>query len=139
MMMNSERRRKEIYTYQAPWLVYAMNWSVRMDNRFRLAVGSFLEDYTNKIEVVQLNEDKGEFETKGITIIQFDDKHSLFTLLPLPIQLPYILKQAPLIIRIQPQKSCGIQTKVAALQISSVQPAITFACGKLNLTRLKSN
>ena len=69
----AERRRKEIYTYQAPWLIYSMNWSVRVDQKFRLAVGSFLEDYTNKIEIVQLNEDKGEFETKGISF-QFQQK-----------------------------------------------------------------
>ena len=33
-------KRKEIYTYTAPWLIYGMNWSVRADQRFRLAVGS---------------------------------------------------------------------------------------------------
>jgi len=62
----AESRRKEIYTYQAPWLIFAMNWSVRHDQRFRLALGSFLEDYTNKIEIVQLNEESGEFESKGV-------------------------------------------------------------------------
>jgi WD repeat-containing protein 68 len=64
--MSAESRKKEIYTYQAPWLLYSMNWSVRPDYRFRLAIGSFLDDYTNKVEVVQLNEDNGEFEIKGI-------------------------------------------------------------------------
>ena len=43
-----ELRKKEIYTYPAPWLIYGMAWSVRPDQKFRLAVGSFLEDYTNK-------------------------------------------------------------------------------------------
>jgi len=42
-----------------------MNWSVRADHKFRLAIGSFLEDYTNKVEVVQLNEERGDFEIKG--------------------------------------------------------------------------
>ena len=37
-------KRKEIYTYQAPWLIYGMNWSVRADQRFRLAIGSFEEE-----------------------------------------------------------------------------------------------
>ena len=36
-------KRKEIYKYEAPWTVYAMNWSMRPDKRFRLAVGSFVE------------------------------------------------------------------------------------------------
>ncbi|KAF2985088.1 hypothetical protein EK904_000357 [Melospiza melodia maxima] len=34
---------------QAPWTVYAMNWSVRPDKRFRLALGSFVEEYNNKV------------------------------------------------------------------------------------------
>jgi len=40
-MGDSAPKRKEIYTYQAPWLIYGMNWSVRADQRFRLAIGSF--------------------------------------------------------------------------------------------------
>ena len=39
-------KKKEIYTYEAPWLVYGMNWSVRRGgSEFRLAIGSFLEEY----------------------------------------------------------------------------------------------
>jgi len=64
-MNEAERRRKEIYTYQANWMIYALGWCVRPDRRFRLALGSFLEDYTNKIEIVQLNEGNGEFEREG--------------------------------------------------------------------------
>lgn len=48
MLQQDDARKKEIYTYQAPWLIYGMNWSVRPDKKFRLALGSFLEDYTNK-------------------------------------------------------------------------------------------
>lgn len=65
MAVIPEAQKKEIYTYQAPWLIYGMNWSVRTDKRFRLAVGSFLEDYTNKVEIVQLNDETGTFQTKG--------------------------------------------------------------------------
>ena len=42
-------KRKEIYKYNAPWTVYGMNWSVRPDKRFRLALGSFIEEYSNKV------------------------------------------------------------------------------------------
>ena len=45
-------KRKEIYKYNAPWIVYGMNWSVRPDKRFRLALGSFIEEYSNKVVVV---------------------------------------------------------------------------------------
>ena len=42
-------KRKEIYKFEAPWTVYSMNWSVRPDKRFRLALGSFVEEYNNKV------------------------------------------------------------------------------------------
>lgn len=42
-------KRKEIYKYEAPWTVYSMNWSIRSDKRFRLALGSFIEEYNNKV------------------------------------------------------------------------------------------
>lgn len=45
--------RKEIYTYEAPWCIYAMGWCQRSDpgDRYRLAVGSFTEEYNNKVQV----------------------------------------------------------------------------------------
>mmetsp|Transcript_6134 Transcript_6134/g.18888 ORF Transcript_6134/g.18888 Transcript_6134/m.18888 type:complete len:156 (+) Transcript_6134:98-565(+) len=57
----SSAKRKEIYTYTAPWLLYGMNWSVRADQRFRLAVGSFEEEYSNSVRIIQLNEETHEF------------------------------------------------------------------------------
>lgn len=62
---SSKEKKKEIYTYEAPWYIYGMNWSVRLDHPYRLAVGSFLEDYTNKVEIIQLNEETEQFESKG--------------------------------------------------------------------------
>jgi len=55
--------RAEIYTYDAPWVIYGMNWSVRRDKPFRLAVGSFIEEYSNTVEVIQLDTDTGKFRT----------------------------------------------------------------------------
>eukprot|EP00823_Brevimastigomonas_motovehiculus_P004066 TRINITY_DN2605_c0_g1_i1.p1 TRINITY_DN2605_c0_g1~~TRINITY_DN2605_c0_g1_i1.p1 ORF type:complete len:368 (-),score=101.76 TRINITY_DN2605_c0_g1_i1:20-1123(-) len=57
--------KKEIYTYEAPWLLYGMNWSVRPDKKFRLACGSFVEEYNNKVDIIQLNEETGKFSVKG--------------------------------------------------------------------------
>jgi WD repeat-containing protein 68 len=42
-----------------------MNWCQRQDKKFRLAVGSFLEEYNNKVQVIQLDEDAGEFAVKA--------------------------------------------------------------------------
>lgn len=47
--MSGDGKKKEIYTYDAPWVVYAANWSVRASHRFRLAIGSFIEEYNNKV------------------------------------------------------------------------------------------
>jgi len=52
-------KRKEIYKYEAPWTVFSMNWSVRPDKRFRLALGSFVEEYNNKVQIVSLDEKCG--------------------------------------------------------------------------------
>ena len=45
--------------------VFSMNWSVRPDKRFRLALGSFVEKYNNKVQIVSLDEDTSEFTAKS--------------------------------------------------------------------------
>jgi len=60
-----ELLKSEIYTHKASWLVYAANWSNRQDKPYRLAVGSFKEAFTNKVDVVQLNPTTGLFEVKA--------------------------------------------------------------------------
>jgi len=64
-MGETKEKKNEIYTYEAPWPIYGMNWSSRMDHPYRLAIGSFLEDYTNRVDVIQLNEETEVFEVKG--------------------------------------------------------------------------
>jgi len=49
-----------IYTYKTDWPNYSISWSSRNDKRFRLAVGSFLEEYSNKVQIIQLSEEKNE-------------------------------------------------------------------------------
>lgn len=42
--------KKEMYEYRAPWPVYGLDWSKRPGEKsFRLALGSFIEDYPNKV------------------------------------------------------------------------------------------
>eukprot|EP00996_Jenningsia_fusiforme_P000598 NODE_1535_length_1499_cov_28.882069_g1385_i0.p1 GENE.NODE_1535_length_1499_cov_28.882069_g1385_i0~~NODE_1535_length_1499_cov_28.882069_g1385_i0.p1 ORF type:complete len:345 (+),score=74.21 NODE_1535_length_1499_cov_28.882069_g1385_i0:205-1239(+) len=57
--------RKEIYTYEAPWNAYALSWSVLRDKPFRLATGSFIQEYSNKIELIQLNDEKNIMERRA--------------------------------------------------------------------------
>lgn len=48
---------KEIYTYTAPWIVYAVAWSRRqdVDSQFRLAIGSYIEQYSNVVSIIKKN------------------------------------------------------------------------------------
>jgi len=57
------QKKSEIYTYEAPWQIYGMNWSVRKDKKFRLGIGSFLEEYNNRVEIIELDEESGEFKS----------------------------------------------------------------------------
>jgi len=41
--------------------MYGMNWSVRPDHRFRLAVGSFEEEYSNSVRIIQLDDETHQF------------------------------------------------------------------------------
>jgi DDB1- and CUL4-associated factor 7 len=61
----SAEKKKEIYTWQAPWVIYSMAWSNRKDIPFRIAAGSFIEEYNNKVEIIQLDEAAGNFASKG--------------------------------------------------------------------------
>jgi len=48
-------QKKEIYTYDAPWTVFSMAWSHRQDpsSQFRLAIGSYIEKYSNSVQIVK--------------------------------------------------------------------------------------
>ncbi|KAK2362329.1 Transducin/WD40 repeat superfamily protein [Trifolium repens] len=60
---DEQQKRSEIYTYEAPWHIYAMNWSVRRDKKYRLAIASLLEQYPNRVEIVQLDDTNGEIKS----------------------------------------------------------------------------
>ena len=55
-------KRKEIYKYEAPLTLFSMNWCNRPEKKFRLALGSFIEEYANKVYIVQLDEQTSEFK-----------------------------------------------------------------------------
>jgi len=52
---SSNGPRKEIYTYKAPWTIYSLAWSHRHDSssQFRLAIGSYVESYSNAVQIVK--------------------------------------------------------------------------------------
>lgn len=60
---DEQQRRSEIYTYEAPWHIYGMNWSVRRDKWYRLAIASLLEQCPNRVKIVQLDDSNGEIRS----------------------------------------------------------------------------
>jgi WD repeat-containing protein 68 len=59
--------KKEIYTYSAPWPVYSLAASHSQDPRLshRYCFGSFVEEYSNKLQIIQLDDEKGEFVVRS--------------------------------------------------------------------------
>jgi WD repeat-containing protein 68 len=47
---------REIYNYKAPWNIYGLSWSNRPKS-FRLGLSSFIQDYCNKLVVVEMFND----------------------------------------------------------------------------------
>ncbi|OAY40832.1 WD repeat-containing protein LWD2 isoform X1 [Manihot esculenta] len=82
MQSSSENKRVGVYTYMAQWPVYALAWSVRHEKTRRLAIGSFLEDYSNKVELVQFNLDTCDFSTDNRLI--FDHPYAPTNLMFFP-------------------------------------------------------
>lgn len=68
----TRQERREIYTYEAPWTIYALGFSQRTEpeRRFRLALGSFVEEYTNRVSIVQ-RKDVGD-RAKFVRVAEFD-------------------------------------------------------------------
>ena len=48
--------KKEIFTYEAPWTTYSLAWCRRSDEdaKYKMAIGSYKEEYSNQLQIVQL-------------------------------------------------------------------------------------
>jgi DDB1- and CUL4-associated factor 7 len=62
MMEMPAQDKKQIYTHESQWNLYAINFCNRPEKNFRLALGSFIEDTQNKVEIIKLDEEKNNFE-----------------------------------------------------------------------------
>ncbi|EDQ92197.1 uncharacterized protein MONBRDRAFT_17740 [Monosiga brevicollis MX1] len=52
----------EQYQYKAPWPIYSSAWSQKKNKHYRLAIGSFVEDYCNKIQIVTRHPDSSTIQ-----------------------------------------------------------------------------
>lgn len=57
MEEEAPQKKKEIYSYKSPWTAYTMAWCRNQNGRFKMAVGSFIEEYSNQIQIIQLNKE----------------------------------------------------------------------------------
>lgn len=110
-MSSSTGKRKEIYKYLAPWPLYSMNWSVRPDKRFRLALGSFIEEYNNKVQIISLDEETSEFSAKRYA--NFDIFRSMFKQ---SISIEFLRILAHSTTHIRRQKLCGFPIQKESFQ-----------------------
>ncbi|KAL5739999.1 hypothetical protein ACOSP7_028881 [Xanthoceras sorbifolium] len=85
-MQSPSEKKAGIYTYMAQWPISTIAWSVRHDKKSRLAIGSFLEDYSNKVELVQFNPDTSDFTTD--TRLLFDHPYAPTNLMFFPSEDP---------------------------------------------------
>lgn len=65
-------KKKEIYNYEAPWTVYSMAWRRRPEGRFQLAIGSFIEEYVNQVQIVQISKDENTGDTSCVKLSSCD-------------------------------------------------------------------
>lgn len=59
-------KKREVYRYQTEWLVSSIAWSNEPSESFNLAVSSYIEDYTNWIQLISLCKDDYDEEIETI-------------------------------------------------------------------------
>jgi WD repeat-containing protein 68 len=64
-ILSRQQPPNDVYSYDSQWMIYGMAWSERNDKPFRLAIGSFIEEYSNKVTIVQLDPNEQKFKECG--------------------------------------------------------------------------
>lgn len=57
-------KENKVHSYLSQWDIYAIAFSSKPSYKFRLALGSFIEEEENKVKVIQQNEERGIFQQK---------------------------------------------------------------------------
>ncbi|KAJ4705312.1 putative WD-repeat protein [Melia azedarach] len=83
-MQSPAEKKPGVFSYVAQWPISSLAWSVRCDRKSRLAVGSFLEDYSNKVELVNFNAETSDFSTDSRLI--FDHPYAPTNLMFFPAE-----------------------------------------------------
>jgi WD repeat-containing protein 68 len=94
--MDESAKHKEIYTYETPWTAYAMALCRRPheDAKFKMAVASYREEYSNQIKIVQLVKDQQTGQRKFRKMCEIDHPYPPTKVLWAPSKFNYSLSQS---------------------------------------------
>lgn len=81
-------KKREVYRFQADWLVSTVAWSNDFGDEFNLAISSYIEDYNNYVKIVRLAKDAFEQELEDVTT--FAHPYPATKILWIPRQSNYV-------------------------------------------------
>lgn len=91
--MAGTEKKKDIYTYRAPWTAYTMSWCSKPgpENLFKIAVGSYKEEYSNRMSIIQLkesaNSSKDEVDRKFVKLCEVEHPYPATKIMWAPASL----------------------------------------------------
>lgn len=88
-------KKREVYQYESDWLISSIAWSNVSSDSFDLAISSYIEEYTNWIELISLEKDNYDQEIKRVTAFKHPYPATKILWIPRPPdsnqQLPQLL------------------------------------------------
>ncbi|KAL1916037.1 uncharacterized protein VTP21DRAFT_6041 [Calcarisporiella thermophila] len=70
--------RRHMLRYEAPWPIYGLDWSNRGgEESWRIAIGSLVEEFNNKLQIVQLAEEGARYHSDFVPIAEADHGYPL--------------------------------------------------------------
>lgn len=91
----SGTKKREVYQFQSDWLISSIAWSNVPSESFDLAISSYIEDYTNWVQLVSLEKDDFDQEIRRVTSFKHPYPATKILWIPRPAdskqQLPQLL------------------------------------------------
>eukprot|EP00605_Chrysophyceae_sp_TOSAG23-4_P000721 GSChrysophyteH1.ASY1.ANO1.805.1 assembled CDS len=144
--MATPEKKKDIYTYRAPWTAYTMSWCSKPgpENLFKIAVGSYKEEYSNRMSIIQLkdseNSSKDEVDRKFVELCEVEHPYPATKIMWAPAEKDLIASTGDYL-RIWNVRTCSIDTTCTIWDINVKEAKtqliahdrevydIAFACG----------
>jgi WD repeat-containing protein 68 len=133
----AERTPQDKVTYTTPWTIYGLSFSPNPHHQLRLAVGSFIEDQNNRVDIIELREDRGSLER----VLTFDHHYPPTKLMWIPDTTgsrPELLASTSDCLRIwQTGTEVALRAKLAnSRQTEYCAPLTSFDWNSMNLNMI---